>query len=79
MRTPAPLYDAFIGVQVQGDTTGAVADALETDMSSEFATRTDLRLLRSEFKHDLSQQTVRLGVMMAGALTLLFAALKLVP
>ena len=36
-------------------------------------------LLRTEFKHDLSQQTARLGVMMAGALTLLFAALKLVP
>ena len=123
MKAPASLYDALIGVQVPGDKARAVADALESDMTSQLATRQDLELLRhdmeaalaltrhdmeaalaltrrnteagfalvreemkgglallrAEFKQDLAQQTVKLGVMMAGGLTLLFAALKLVP
>jgi len=48
-------------------------DVLRKDMDAGFA------LLKAEFKQDLTQQTVRLGIMMVGALTLLFAALKLVP
>ena len=112
MKAPVSLYDALIGVQVPGDKARAVADALESDMTSQLATRQDLELLRhdmeaalaltrrnteagfalvreemkgglallrAEFKQDLAQQTVKLGVMMAGGLTLLFAALKLVP
>ena len=59
-------------------------DLLRKDMDTGFALvreemKAGLALVKAEFKQDLTQQTVRLGVMMAGALTLLFAALKLVP
>ena len=59
-------------------------DVLRKDMDTGFALvreemKAGLALVKAEFKQDLSQQTARLGVMMAGALTLLFAALKLVP
>ena len=59
-------------------------DFLRKDMDAGFvAVRKEmaagLALLKAGFKQDLTQQTVRLGIMMAGALTLLFTALKLVP
>ena len=47
--------------------------SVRKDMDAGFA------LVKAEFKQDLTQLTVRLGIMMVGALTLLFAALKLVP
>lgn len=99
MRTLVSSYDALIDTQVPGDKARDVAEALESDMTSQLATRQDLELLRHDmtpefalvreelrsglallragFKQDLAQQTVKLGMMMASGLTLLFAALKL--
>lgn len=79
MKSPASLCDALISAQVPGDKARAAAEALESDMTEHRATQQDLQLLRAELKTGLSQQTVRLGLMMAGSMTLLFAALKLVP
>lgn len=42
------LYDALISINVPGDKAPAVVDAMERDMASTIATKTDLQLLRQE-------------------------------
>jgi hypothetical protein len=42
------LYDALISINVPGDKARAVVDAMERDMASTIATKTDLQLLRQE-------------------------------
>jgi hypothetical protein len=67
------LYDALVGANVPLDKARAVVQALENEMFSQIATKQDLQHLKTELKHDL---TVRMGLLMAGAITLLFGMLK---
>ena len=43
-----PLYDALISINVPNDKARAVVDAMERDMGTTIATKTDLQLLRQE-------------------------------
>lgn len=42
------LYDALVSIHVPNDKARAVVDAMERDMSTTIATKTDLQLLRQE-------------------------------
>ena len=42
------LYDALISINVPGDKARAVVDAMERDMGTTLATKTDLQVLRQE-------------------------------
>jgi hypothetical protein len=70
------LYDALVSINVPNDKARAVVDAMERDMTTTIATKTDLQLLELKMTAALDKVTVRLGsliVIVAG----LFAALKL--
>jgi hypothetical protein len=82
------LYDALVSINVPNDKACAVVDAMERDMATTIATKSDLQLLRSELHQEcaLIRQDmeimattiiVRTGSMQVVAIGLLFAALKL--
>jgi hypothetical protein len=47
------LYDALVGINVPGDKARAVVDAMERDMGTTLATKTDLQMLKQELKQDI--------------------------
>ena len=47
------LYDALVSIDVPNDKTRAVVDAMERDMGTTIATKTDLQLLQIAMKSDL--------------------------
>jgi hypothetical protein len=82
------LYDALVSINVPNDKARAVVDAMERDMGTTLATKTDLQLLRQEFRQEMTLTrkdmeilgtsiTVRLGSILVVGLGILFAALKL--
>lgn len=82
------LYDALISINVPNEKARAVVDAMERDMGTTLATKSDLELLRTELRQECAlirkdlellstTMTVRLGSLLMIGLGLLFAALKL--
>jgi len=82
------LYDALVSINVPNDKARAVVDAMERDMGTTLATKTDLQVLRQEFRQEMTLTrkdleilgtsiTVRLGSILVVGLGILFAALKL--
>mgnify|MGYP006283805121 CR=1 FL=1 len=82
------LYDALVSIQVPADKARAVVDAMERDMGTQLATKTDLHMLRQELHQEIalvrkdlqlleSRLTVRLGSIMVVGIGVLFAALRL--
>jgi len=86
------LYDALVSINVPNDKARAVVDAMERDMATTIATKSDLQLLRSELHQECvlirkdmeimaatisTNIIVRTGSMLVVAIGLLFAALKL--
>ena len=86
------LYDALVSINVPNDKARAVVDAMERDMATTIATKSDLQLLRSELHQECAlirkdmeimattistNIIVRTGSMLVVAIGLLFAALKL--
>ena len=82
------LYDALVSMNVPNDKARAVVDAMERDMATTIATKSDLQLLRSELHQECAlirkdmeimatTIVVRTGSMVVVAIGLLFAALKL--
>jgi hypothetical protein len=75
------LYDALVSINVPSDEARAVVDAMERDMLTHLATKSDIENLRVITKAEMellrSSMTVRLGSMFVVGLSLLFAALKL--
>jgi hypothetical protein len=47
------LYDALVSINVPNDKARAVVDAMERDMATTIATKSDLQLLRQDTKADL--------------------------
>jgi hypothetical protein len=80
-RSPRSPYDALVSINVPSDKARAVVDAMERDMLTQLATKSDIENLRvvTEAKLELlrSSMTIRLGSMLVVGLSLLFAALKL--
>jgi hypothetical protein len=56
------LYDALLNINVPSDKARAVIDAMERDMGTTLATKTDLQLLRQELRQDLSSLATRTEV-----------------
>ncbi|GMW07449.1 MAG: hypothetical protein QY320_11425 [Gammaproteobacteria bacterium] len=48
------LYDALVSINVPADKARAVIDAMERDMGTTLATKSDLELLRAEFRQELA-------------------------
>ena len=81
MSSLCALYDALVSINVPSDKARAVVDAMERDMLTQLATKSDIENLRvvTEAKLELlrSSMTIRLGSMLVVGLSLLFTALKL--
>ncbi len=84
MKTELALYQALISINVPEQKANAVIEALETDMFSRLATKSDIAALRTdlvaELKTDISQLevklTIRMGVMLSAAVGVLIASMK---
>ena len=50
------LYDALVSIHVPNDKARAVVDAMERDMGTTIATKTDLQLLRQELLSSLGSR-----------------------
>jgi hypothetical protein len=99
MNAQLSLYDALVSVNIPADKARAVVAALELEMTSVLATKSDIELLRQEVKTEIGSlrqelysvrdllkkdllllqhgMTIRLGVLTAVSMSLLFAGLKL--
>ena len=82
------LYDALVSINVPNDKARALVDAMERDMGTTLATKTDLQIMRQEFRQEMALSrkdleilgtsiTVRLGSLLVVGLGILFAALEL--
>jgi hypothetical protein len=79
------LYDALVSINVSPDRARAIVDAMERDMESKLATKSDLLHLRELLSKDIQLQvetlshkmTIRLGAMIGSAVVLLGALQKL--
>jgi len=82
------LYDALVSINVPNDKARAVVDAMERDMGTTLATKSDLQLLRQDLRQEMALMrkdmeilgtsiTVRLGSIVVLGLGVLFAALTL--
>ncbi len=83
------LYDALVGINVPNDKALAVVDAMERDMSTTLATKSDLDQLRGEVRQEFAlvrkdmellstTMTVRLGSMLVVGFGLMIASLRFV-
>jgi hypothetical protein len=83
------LYDALVSINVPNDKARAVVDAMERDMGTTLATKSDLQLLRQDLRQEMALMrkdmeilgtsiTVRLGSIVVLVLGVLFAALTLI-
>jgi hypothetical protein len=71
------LYDALISINVPPDRARAVIDAMERDMLSKLATKTDLQLLQARMETLMARQTVSMGGIAVAAIGILYSLLKL--
>ncbi|PYC25265.1 hypothetical protein DMX02_04190 [Pseudomonas jessenii] len=84
MKMDLALYQALIAINVPEPKAEAVIQALESDLITLLATKSDVHTLRSEviaqFQTGLSQLevrlTIRLGVMISASAGIIVAALK---
>ena len=102
MNAQLSLYDALVSANIPADKARTVVAALEQEMASVLATKSDLDHLRELSKQELAAvhdslrhefvaqrestkkdllllqegMTIRLGLMMAASISLLFAGLK---
>ena len=53
------LYDALVSIHVPNDKARAVVDAMERDMGTTIATKSDLQMLRQELTSQISGLTTR--------------------
>jgi hypothetical protein len=72
------LYDALVSINVPSDKARAVVDAMERDMGTSLATKTDLQLLRKDLELLESKIVIKLSVVMAGMLAAAGAVLALI-
>jgi len=75
------LYDALVSINVPNDKARALVDAMERDMISQLATKSDLQfareLLAKDIQHQTTLMTVRLGSMLILGIGVLYTLLKL--
>jgi hypothetical protein len=71
MKMELALYQALISISVPEQKAHAVIEALETDMNTLLATKSDLAQLEMKL-------TLRTGVMLSAAVGILIAAMKFI-
>ena len=75
------LYDALVSINIPSEKARAVVDAMERDMTTLLATKSDLALMREVLEHKIelmrSSITIQVGSMLVVVASLLFTALKL--
>lgn len=69
MKTNIALYQALISIDISEDRAKAVIEALEADMTTQLATKIDLRELELKL-------TLRMGVMLSVAVGVIVAAIR---
>jgi hypothetical protein len=96
MKMELALYQALISISVPEPKAHAVIEALEADMQTLLATKSDIGTLRNQQIADVAQLrseiaqtrseiahldvklTVRMGVMISAAVTVMIGAMKLI-
>ncbi|WP_460110344.1 hypothetical protein [Pseudomonas sp. S3_H04] len=82
MKMDLALYQALIAINVPEPKAHAVIEALENDMHTLLATKNDLAILTNQIHKDLAnleiKLTMRMGVMLSAAVTIMIAAMKLI-
>jgi len=76
MKSSFALYQALIAINVPDDKATAVIDALESDMQNQLATKADLADIKAELAQLELKLTIRMGVMLSAAVSILLAAMK---
>jgi len=71
------LYDALVSINIPPDRARAVVDAMERDMESKIASKTDLKLLQARMEVLIARQTVGIGSIAVAAIGILYTLLKL--
>lgn len=88
MKTELALYQALISINVPEEKANAVIEALEADMLSRLATKTDLTAATAEVKIEIAQfdakiaefdsrLTIRMGLMLSASVGVLITSMKL--
>ncbi|MDR6609046.1 hypothetical protein [Pseudomonas synxantha] len=82
MKMELALYQALIAINVPEPKAHAVIEALESDLHTSLATKSDLRAMRTEIHAELAQLevklTLRMGVMLSAVVGILIAAMKFI-
>ena len=82
MKMDLALYSALIAISVPEQKVHAVIEALESDMHTLLATKSDIAVQNTQIQADLAKLeiklTARMGVMLSAAVTILIAAMKLI-
>ncbi|NVL39693.1 hypothetical protein [Pseudomonas syringae] len=73
MKSSLALYQALISIDVTEDRAAAVADALESDMQTQLATKADIDKLESRLELKL---TIRMAVMLTAAVGIMLTAFR---
>ncbi|WP_447759585.1 hypothetical protein [Pseudomonas moraviensis] len=78
MKMELALYQALIAINVPEPKAEAVIQALESDLQTSLATKSDVALLRAELSQLEVKLTIRMGVMLSAAVGILIAAMKFI-
>ncbi|VVM53334.1 MULTISPECIES: hypothetical protein [Pseudomonas] len=78
MKMDLALYQALIAINVPEPKAEAVIQALESDLQTSLATKSDVALLRAELSQLEVKLTIRMGVMLSAAVGILIAAMKFI-
>ncbi|SFH38734.1 hypothetical protein [Pseudomonas sp. NFACC45] len=85
MKMELALYQALMSISVPEQKAHAVIEALESDMHTFLATKSDIAQvrseisqLRSEISHLDVKLTVRMGVMLSATIGILITAMKFI-
>ncbi|NWA25576.1 hypothetical protein HX870_15105 [Pseudomonas gingeri] len=84
MKLETALYRALVSADVSEENATAVIDALEEEMSSALATKTDVALLRTELIAEVKtacsqlevKLTIRMGIMLSAFAGILMGSMK---
>ncbi|SDB35872.1 hypothetical protein [Pseudomonas sp. NFACC13-1] len=82
MKMDLALYQALMSISVPEQKAHAVIEAMESDMHTMLATKSDLAILKTEIHADLSKLevklTTRMGVMLSATIGILITAMKFI-
>jgi len=71
------LYDALVSINIPPDRARAFINAMERDMESRLASKTDLQLLQARMETLIARQTAGIGSIAVAAVGILYTLLKL--